>query len=75
MTKKYKLEASLEEAKKRLKEFGRKHREQYPVPPIDPTEPEGLLTGNPDKIIEQMGEEFEDDYGEEKPKLKIVKPD
>lgn len=75
MTKKYRPAPSLEEAKKRLKEFGRKHREQYPVPPIDPTEPEGLLAGNPDKIIDQMSEEFEDDYGEEKPKLKIIKSD
>ncbi len=75
MTKKYKLEPSLEEAKKRLKEFGRKHRKKYPVPPIDLTEPEGLLAGNPDKIIDQISEEFEDDYGEEKPELRMVEKD
>ena len=75
MTKKYKPEPSLEEAKKRLKEFGRKHREKHPIPPVNSTEPEGLLAGNPDKIIGQIGEEFEDDYGEEKPELRIVEKD
>ncbi|GAA6168639.1 hypothetical protein [Sessilibacter corallicola] len=75
MTKKYKPEPSLEETKKQLKEFGCKRYEQYSVPPIDPTESEGLLTGNPDKMIDQMGDEFEDDYGEEKPKLRMVEKD
>jgi len=59
--------------KKRLREFARKHRDKYPIPPKDDNEPEGLLAGNLDKIKERIEEEFGDNYGEEKPKLKIVK--
>lgn len=41
-------------AKKRLKEFGRKHRQQYPTPPVDENEPEGFLAGDPDKFRERL---------------------
>lgn len=75
MTKRYRPEPSIEEVKKRLKEFGRKHREQYPVPPVDESEPDGLLAGDPKKFKERIDEGFEDDFGENKPKLKSVKPE
>ncbi len=75
MTKKHRPEPTEDEVKKRLKAFGCKHREKYPVPPVDENEPEGFLAGDPDKIKEHIEEEFDDDYGEEKPKLKIVKKD
>ncbi|MFL0805571.1 MAG: hypothetical protein K6L81_17790 [Agarilytica sp.] len=73
MTKKYVPEPTEAEVKKRLKEFSRKHREKYPVPPIDENEPEGFLAGDPEKIKERIEEEFEDDFGEDKPQLKVVK--
>ena len=75
MTKKHRPEPTDADVKKRLKEFGRKHREQYPVPPVDENEPEGFLAGDPDRIKARIDEEFDDDYGEEKhekPKLKVV---
>lgn len=75
MTKNHKPEPTDVEVKKRLKEFGRKHREKHPVPPVDENEPEGFLAGDPDRIKERIDEEFDDDYGEEKrekPKLKVV---
>ncbi len=75
MTKNHRPEPTEDEVKKRLKEFGRKHRKEYPVPPVDENEPEGFLAGDPEKIKERIEEEFGDDYGEEKPKLKIVKKD
>lgn len=73
MTKKNKPEPTDAEVRKRLKEFGRKHRDKYPVPPVDKNEPEGFLAGDPDRIKERIEEEFDDEYGEEKPKFKIVK--
>lgn len=75
MTKKHRPEPTDADVKKRLKEFGRKHREQYPTPPVDENEPEGFLAGDPDRIKARIDEEFDDDYGEEKyekPKLKVV---
>lgn len=75
MTKKYKPEPTDAEVKKRLKEFGRKHREQHPVPPVDENEPEGFLAGDPDRIKARADEEFDDEYGDEKrerPKLKVA---
>lgn len=72
MTKKRIAEPSEAEAKKRLKEFGRKHREKYPVPPVDENEPEGLLAGDTDKIKDRIEEEFDDDYGAKKAKLKAI---
>lgn len=73
MTKNHIPEPTDTEVKKRLKEFGRKHREKYPVPPVDENEPEGFLAGDLKKIRERIEEEFDDDYGEKKPKLKVVK--
>jgi hypothetical protein len=73
MTKKHTPEPTDEEVRKRLKEFGRKHREKYPVPPVDKNEPEGFLAGDPEKLKQRVDEDFDDDYGDEKPKLKIVR--
>lgn len=73
MTKRHRPEPTEDEVKKRLKEFGLKHREKYPVPPVNESEPEGFLAGDPDKIKERIDEVFGDDYGERKSKLKIVK--
>lgn len=61
------------EVRKRLKEFRRKHRAKCPVPPVDKNEPEGLLAGDPGRVKERTEEEFNDEYGEEKPKCKLVK--
>lgn len=73
MTRKYTPEPTEVQVKQRLKEFGRKHREKHPVPPVDECELEGFLAGDLDKIKERIDENFGDDYGEEKPKLKIIK--
>ena len=40
MTKKHRPEPTEDEVKKRLKEFGRKHREKYSVLPDDKDEPD-----------------------------------
>lgn len=75
MTKNHKPEPTDAEVKKRLKEFGRKHREQYPVPPVDENEQEGFLVGDPDRIKARVDEELGDEYGDEmreKPKLTVV---
>ena len=64
MTKKYSPELTGAEVKKRLKEFGRRHREKFPVSPVDENEPEGFLAGEPDRIKARIDEEF-DDYGGE----------
>lgn len=64
MTKKHRPEPTDADVKKRLKEFGRKHREKFPVPPVDEREPEGFLTGDPNRIKARIDEEF-DDYGGE----------
>lgn len=67
MTKKYDSEPTDTDVKKRLKEFGRKHRQKYPVPPTDENEPDGLLTGNPDNLKDRIDEEFDDVYGDKRP--------
>lgn len=73
MTKTHKPEPTDTEVKKRLKEFGRKHRAQHPSPPVDENEPDGLLAGDPEKFRERFEEEFNDDFGEEKPELSVIK--
>lgn len=45
----------------------------YPTPPVDENEPEGLLAGDPEKFRERLEEEFDDDFGEERTKLKVVR--
>lgn len=72
MTRKYTPEPTDAEVKKRLKTFGRKHREKYPTPPTDENEPGGFLAGDPDKIKKRIDEEFDDNYGEKNPKFKVI---
>ncbi len=48
-----------QEARRRVKEYLKERREQYPVPPVSDDEPTGLLNGKPEHFL-NIYEEDED---------------